>query len=115
MIKTRFILFLFTFISINLSGQTNLDYYFDEDVTFNSAISKPSEILDFEVGEKHVSHDQLVKYMHIIAEQSDRVNIERYGWTYEHRPLLLLTITSPENLSNIEQIREDHLKISDPS
>ncbi len=115
MIKTRFILFLFYFISISLLGQTNLDYYFDENVTFNSAISKPSDILDFEVGEKHVSHDQLVKYMHIIAEQSNRVNIERYGWTYEHRPLLLLTISSPENLSNIEKIREDHLKVSDPS
>lgn len=115
MIKTRFILLLFTFISINLFGQTNLDYYFEENATFNSAISKPSDILDFEVGEKHVSHDQLVKYMHVIAEQSDRVNIERYGWTYEHRPLLLLTISSPENLSNIEKIREDHLKVSDPS
>jgi hypothetical protein len=95
-------------------GQTNLDYYFSKNLTFNSKVSKPSEILDFEVGEKHVSHDQLVKYMHIIAEQSDRVNIERYGWTYEHRPLLLLTISSPENLSDIEKIREEHLKLSDP-
>ena len=115
MIKTRFILILFTFISINLRSQINLDNYFDENVTFNSAVSRPSDILNFEVGEKHVSHDQLVKYMHIIAEQSNRVKIERYGWTYEHRPLLLLTISSPENLSNIEKIREDHLKVSDPS
>jgi len=96
-------------------GQTNLDYYFGKNLTFNSKVSKPSEILDFEVGEKHVSHDQLVKYMHIIAEQSDRVNIERYGWTYEHRPLLLLTISSPDNLSDIERIREEHLKLSDPA
>jgi len=114
MIKARSILFLFTLISINLLGQTNLEYYFGQNVTFNSEISKPSDILDFEVGEKHITHDQLVKYMHLIAEQSDRINIERYGWTYEHRPLLLLTISSPENLSDIDRIREDHLKISDP-
>ena len=115
MIKARSILFLFTFISINITAQTNLDYYFGTDISFDTKISKPAEVLDFEIGEKHVSHDQLVKYMHIIAEQSDRIKIERYGWTYEHRPLLLLTISSPDNLSDIERIREDHLKLSDPA
>jgi hypothetical protein len=115
MIKTGSILFLLIFISLSITGQTDLYYYFEDDISFNSKISKPSDILDFEIGEKHVSHDQLVKYMHIIAEQSDRVKIERYGWTYEHRPLLLLTISSPENLSNIDRIREDHLKLSDPT
>jgi hypothetical protein len=115
MIKTRSIIFLFTFISLNITGQTNLDYYFGDNISFNSKISKPSDVLDFEIGEKHVSHDQLVKYMHIIAEQSDRIKIERYGWTYEHRPLLLLTISSPDNLTNIDRIREDHLKLSDPA
>lgn len=115
MIKKRSIIFLLTFISFSIAGQTNLDYYFGDNILFNSNISRPSEILDFEIGEKHVSHDQLVKYMYTIAEQSDRVNIERYGWTYEHRPLLLLTISAPDNLSNIDKIREDHLKLSDPA
>ncbi len=115
MIKKRSIIFLLTLISLNITGQTNLDYYFGDNISFNSKISKPSDILDFEIGEKHVSHDQLVKYMHIIAEQSDRVKIERYGWTYEHRPLLLLTISSPDNLTKIDKIREDHLKLSDPA
>jgi hypothetical protein len=115
MIKARSILLLFTLISLNITAQTNLDYYFGTDISFDPKVSKPAEVLDFEIGEKHVSHDQLVKYMHIVAEQSDRIKIERYGWTYEHRPLLLLTISSPDNLSDIERIREDHLKLSDPA
>ena len=114
MIKTVLSVLIVTFFSSGLCGQPDLTYYFPDDISFNPDIPTPSEIIGFEVGEQHVSHDQLVKYMYLLAESSDRVRIERYGWTYEHRPLLLLTISSPENLANIEHIRTDHLKLSDP-
>jgi len=113
MIKSTLTALLLTF-SIWVQAQPDLDYYFPDDIKFDPAIPTPGEIIGFEVGEKHVSHDQLVKYMYVLAESSDRLQIERYGWTYEHRPLLLLTFSSPENLADIENIRISHLKLSDP-
>jgi hypothetical protein len=111
----RLLVPLITSCLIKVQAQPDMNYYFPSDMKFNPAIPTPKEILGFEVGEKHVSHDQLVKYMYLLSESSNRIQVERYGWTYEHRPLLLLTFSSPENLSDIEKIRLDHLKVSDPN
>ncbi|HET8865296.1 MAG TPA: M14 family metallopeptidase [Gracilimonas sp.] len=92
-----------------------LDYYLPDNVTYNSEIPTPSEILGSEVGEWHVRHDQLVNYMYAVAEASDRVTITEYARTYENRPLLMLTITSPENHQNIDELKEEHLKLTDAS
>ncbi len=51
--------------------------------------------------------------MYALAESSDRIHIENRGSTFEGRPLLLLTITSPLNYSKIEQIRKDHLTLTE--
>jgi succinylglutamate desuccinylase len=47
--------------------------------------------------------------MYALAEASERVSIREIGRTHEHRPLLMLTITSVENHSNIEQLRKEHV------
>src|SRR6056297_3053189 len=93
----------------------SLDYFLPDDVTYNQSIPTPAEILGAELGEWHVRHDQLVNYMYAVAEASDRVSITEYGRTYENRPLLMLTITSPQNHSNIDQLKEEHLKLTDAS
>lgn len=88
----------------------SLSYYLPfEEGTFNPDIPTPEQALGYQVGEWHVSHDQLVQYMYALAAASDRILIERTGRTYENRPLLLLTISSPENLQHIEDIRQEHL------
>ncbi|HBQ58470.1 MAG TPA: zinc carboxypeptidase, partial [Balneolaceae bacterium] len=53
--------------------------------------------------------------MYAVAEASDRVTITEYARSYENRPLLMLTITSPDNHANIEEIKEEHLKLTDAS
>ncbi|MAR62687.1 MAG: zinc carboxypeptidase, partial [Flavobacteriaceae bacterium] len=65
-----------------------------------------------EVGEWHVTHDKLVQYMYAIANSSDRIIIEETGKTYENRPLLILKVSSPDNLKNLEKIKENHVKIT---
>mgnify|MGYP000421599840 CR=1 FL=1 len=46
----------------------------------------------------------------MLAEKSDRINIETYGRSHEHRELLLLTISSPGNLSNIDELQAEHIR-----
>lgn len=102
------------FVPFCLNGQNLLDYYLPDDVTYNTEIPTPEEIMGHEVGEWHVTHDKLVYYMTALAESSDRITIEEYARTYENRPLLLLTITSPENHRSIDRIKENHQRLSDP-
>ena len=98
--------------SISLNSQTHLSYYFDNSEKFDQTIPKPSEVIGHEVGEWHVTHDKLVQYMYAIANSSDRIIIEETGKTYENRPLLILKVSSPDNLKNLEKIKENHIKIT---
>jgi len=98
--------------SISLNSQTHLGYYFDNSEKFDQTIPKPSEVIGHEVGEWHVTHDKLVQYMYAIANSSDRVIIEETGRTYENRPLLILKVSSPNNLKNLEKIKENHINLT---
>lgn len=95
-------------------GQVDLSYYLPAGVNYNQNIPTPKSVIGHEVGEWHVSHDRLVSYMYALDKASDRITLEQTGQTYEGRPLLLLTITSPKNHQNIEAIRAQHLQLSDP-
>lgn len=103
-----------------LTAQTLVDptlsYYLpNPSTTYNSEISTPQEVLGYVPGKWHVTHDKLTEYMRVLARESDRITLENRGTTYEGRPLLLLTITSPQNHANIEQIQADHIALSDGS
>lgn len=93
-----------------------LTYYLpNPSTTYNSEISTPQEILGYVPGKWHVTHDKLAEYMRVLANESDRITLENRGTTYEGRPLLLLTITSPQNHTNIDQIQSDHIALSNGS
>ena len=99
--------------SIHSQETTSLDYYLPQNVSYNPNIPKPKDIIGHEVGEWHVTHDKLLFYMQTLAEASDRISLEQRGTTYEGRPLILLTITSAVNHSNIDQIRKDHIRLTE--
>ena len=98
----------FTLLSFS-QQTTDLSYYLPKDVTYDSNIPTPKSVIGHEVGEWHITHDKLVQYMYALAEASDRITIEDRGKTFEDRPLLLLTISSPSNLRNIESIKKAHI------
>lgn len=96
-------------------GQKELAYYLPQDITYNKDIPTPEQFLGFQIGEWHLTHDQLVFYLRALADASDRVTIEEYARSYEHKPLVLLTITSAKNQQNIDNIKAEHLKLSYPA
>jgi len=98
-----------------LSAQ-DLSYYLPDSFSYNPAVPKPKDVIYHEVGEWHVTHDRLVNYMKAIAAAApDRVKLETMGFTYENRPQVLLIITSPQNHQRLEQIRQEHVQLSDPA
>ncbi|MCU0377080.1 MAG: M14 family metallopeptidase [Bacteroidales bacterium] len=100
---------------ITLNAQTTLDYYLPAGIVYNKGIPTPASYIGHEVGEWHVTHDKLVGYMRLLAETSDRAVWEEYGKSWEGRPLGNLIISSPANIQRIEEIRLEHLRISDPA
>lgn len=102
------------FLCSLLFSQVTLDYYLDANHPYDDNIPTPKDLLGYEVGSWHVSHDKLVNYMYRLAEVSNRISIEKRGETHEGRPLLLLTITSPENHSNLDAIQKTHVRLTKP-
>ncbi|MFW6348509.1 MAG: hypothetical protein ACOC2C_07865, partial [Cyclonatronaceae bacterium] len=95
-------------------GELSLEYFMPEEMTFDPDVPTPQEVLGFNIGEWHLRHGLVVRYLEAIAEASDRVTLHEYGRTYEQRPLILLTITHPDNQADIEDIRENHVALSNP-
>ncbi len=101
-------------IHLYSQAQTDLSYYLPPNAKLDPAIPTPQSIIGHQVGEWHITHDRLVTYMMALDKASDRISLEVTGQTHETRPILLLTITSPKNHTNIESIRAQHVQLSDP-
>ncbi|MEP5613229.1 MAG: M14 metallopeptidase family protein [Cyclobacteriaceae bacterium] len=101
--------------SIITMGQVDMSYYLPEGPSYNPDIPTPKEVLGYHPGEWHVSHDQLIYYMRTVAAASDRIALEEFAKSYEGRPLMHLIFTSTNNHSKLDQIKADHLKLTDPS
>lgn len=106
-------LFLLGCLSVNAQ---DLSYYLPAQVRYNPSVPKPKDIIYHEVGEWHVTHDRLVNYMQALAKAvPSRVKLETMGFTYESRPQVLLVITAPKNHARLEEIREQHVQLTDPA
>lgn len=71
----------------------------------------PDEFLGYKLGTKFSFHHRIVDYARYVATQNPtQVKIFDYGTTFEGRPLVLVAITTPENLSKLDEIRTSNLK-----
>ena len=113
----RYLLLFFIGLYLNIYSQNStvdLNYYFsNQENIFNESIPTPESVIGHQVGKWHVTHDKLIQYMEVLAKSSDRITIENRGFTYEDRPLILLTITSKENHQNIDKIKKENKEVSD--
>lgn len=113
--KTFFLAVLAVLV-LPLLSAAQTDYYFpDVDQTaFNEQIPSPAEFLGYDIGTHYTRHDRIVAYFEKLAEISDKATFQVIGETYQKRPQVALTISSPDNHQNLEQIRKDHLTLLDP-
>ncbi|MEM6725194.1 MAG: M14 metallopeptidase family protein, partial [Bacteroidota bacterium] len=106
---------IFWLISTTISAQASLDYFLPEGTQYDRSIQTPEEFLGYPTGKWHIGHDQLVFYLKYLADQSNRITYQEIGRTHEDRPLLVLTITHPDNHANLEDIRQQHVALSNAS
>jgi len=96
-VKKIFLSVLIAFLSISVFAQ----------------IQSPDQFLGYELGTRYTVHYQIVNYFKYVAQtKPDMVKLQKYGETNEHRPLYVAFISSPENISSLEKIRENNLDLA---
>ncbi|MBV9211744.1 MAG: hypothetical protein JOZ52_13980, partial [Acidobacteria bacterium] len=106
---------LFVFASAIHAQRDDSRFDFYARGPFRESVPRPQSILRFEVGEFHTSYAQMERVIEkIAAAASDRVRVMDIGETNEHRMMHLVAISSPENISRLEQIKANIARLSDP-
>ncbi len=79
-------------------------------ISFAQNIKSPAEFLGYEIGTQFTRHADVVNYFEHVAQNSPLVQYQTYGKTYERRPLTYALVSSEGNISNLENIRKNHLR-----
>jgi hypothetical protein len=90
----------------------SFDFY--PDGKYNESIPTIEKILGYSIGERITKYPDLERYLCQIAESSDRAKLCTYGETYEGRKLYYLVISSPENMSKLDEIKRNISRLADP-
>jgi hypothetical protein len=79
-------------------------------------IPSPEEFFGFQMGaDRQLARwDKLVEYYELLGEQSPRLEVVHMGPTTWGNPFLALFISSPENLSQLDELRQLNATLSDP-
>ena len=83
---------------------------------FAQKIPAPKDVLGFTPGDdrKLASWAQVVDYFQKLDQASDRVKFEEIGKTTLGAPFVYATISSPDNLKNLEKYKAINAKLADP-
>ncbi len=76
-------------------------------------VSTPEEILGFRLGERPAEHREIEQCFKLWEEQSDRATLLTHGETFEGRTLYHIVISSPANLSRIDDIQKSSARLAD--
>lgn len=79
----------------------------------DNRIPTPEEFLGFRVGtdKKLARWDKIVEYLRIVAGASGRVRMRELGKTTNNNPFVLLEISSPETLNNLDRFKQLERKL----
>ncbi len=79
-------------------------------------IPSPEEFFGFQMGaDRQLARwDKLVEYYELLGERSPRLEVVNMGPSTWGNPFLALFISSPENLSRLEELRQLNATLSDP-
>lgn len=74
-------------------------------------LKSPSEFLGYELGTEFTRHHQVLDYYeYLAAQEPGRMVLKDYGKTNERRRLVLAYVSSSDNMTGMETIRQEHLK-----
>ncbi|HEY0143061.1 MAG TPA: M14 metallopeptidase family protein [Thermoanaerobaculia bacterium] len=70
-------------------------------------IPTPQQFFGYEMGDRFTSHHRILGYFEELTRRSELITMRQIGESYEGRPLVLATLTSPKNRARLDAIRAD--------
>lgn len=103
---------LFISASVRLSALILLFAF----TVFAQNVPEPKDVIGFTPGDdrKLASWASIVDYFKKLDASSDRIIFEEIGKTTMNAPFVYATISTPENLKNLEKYKEINAKLADP-
>jgi len=101
---------LILFFNLSIFSQ---DYFYGRQGPFDEKIPSPEEFLGYPIGEYHTRHDRVVAYFKKLASLSEKATLTVYGKTHENRQLVILNISNPNSIKNLETLRQQHIELVD--
>jgi len=79
-------------------------------------VTSPKDFFGFELGSdrKIARWDKIVDYFKLLESESRKIKVVNMGPSTEGNPFLLVIISAPENLANLDRLQEVNARISDP-
>ncbi|HMJ46738.1 MAG TPA: M14 metallopeptidase family protein [Ferruginibacter sp.] len=79
----------------------------------SQVLKTPDEFLGYTLGDRFTPHYRIVAYFEYAATtMPQKMRLEKYGETYEGRPLLLAVISSPAIMERIEEVKKNNLRMA---
>ena len=112
----KYIIILSNYIYL-LNQQTMQKFFFSVVCVFTISFSviaqnvpSPEDVFGYPIGTQFSRHHQVLDYFEAVAKAApNQVKMEKYGETYERRPLYVTYVSSEENIKNLESIRQNNL------
>src|SRR5437764_8937571 len=81
--------------------------------TAAGTLQTPEQFLGFRVGadNKLIRWDKIVEYMKLAAASSDRVRYRELGKSTNDNPFIVLEISAPDTLKNLDRYKEMERKL----
>src|SRR5436305_14056692 len=80
----------------------------------HAQVPSPDDFLGYKLGERFTPYSRILDYFDELARRSSLITVQRFGETYEHRPLVLAVITSAKNRAALDSIRANLAALADP-
>ncbi|MDX2046856.1 MAG: M14 family metallopeptidase [Chitinophagaceae bacterium] len=78
-----------------------------------NSLQSPEQYLGYKLGDRYTLHYKIVNYFSAVASALPAmVKLEKYGETYEGRPLMLAFVSSAENMQALEAIRMNNMRLA---
>ncbi len=95
------------------SAQEAFEYWPDAD--YDPAIPTIEEVLGHEPGDRITWHSDAIRYFEALAAAApERMSITEYARSWEGRELVYAVLSSPENMTRIDEIQSGMQALADP-
>jgi hypothetical protein len=82
-------------------------------LSVEAQVKSPEQFLGYAPGSQYTPHWKIVNYFtHVASAMPGRVKLEKIGETYEGRPLYLAYLSTASNMTRLDDIRKNNLRIA---